>query len=139
MDPWIAAVVTIIGAATPLLYAALGELVAERSGVLNLGDEGMMLVGAVTGFAVTATTVTAWLGIPAAALAGTLMALLFAVLTLTLLANQVATGLALTIFGFSLVGASVEVLADPVRRGRMAGEIRDRRSRKAVAAASGRA
>ena len=102
MDPWIAAVVTIIGAATPLLYAALGELVAERSGVLNLGVEGMMLVGAVTGFAVTATTGTAWLGIPAAALAGTLMALLFAVLTLTLLANQVATGLALTIFGIGL-------------------------------------
>jgi ABC-type uncharacterized transport system permease subunit len=94
--------VTIISAATPLLYAALGELVVEKSGVLNLGIEGMMLAGAVTAFAVTVTTGSATLGIVCAALAGTLMALAFGVLTLSLLANQVATGLALTIFGIGL-------------------------------------
>ena len=94
--------VTIISAATPLLYAALGELVVEKSGVLNLGIEGMMLAGAVTAFAVTVTTGSATLGIVTAALAGTLMALAFGALTLSLLANQVATGLALTIFGIGL-------------------------------------
>ncbi len=102
MDPIVAAAVTVIGAATPLLYAALGELVAERSGVLNLGVEGMMLTGAVGGFAVTALTGSGALGVLTAALAGALLALLFAVLTLSLLANQVATGLALTIFGVGL-------------------------------------
>ena len=102
MDPIAAAAVTVIGAATPLLYAALGELVAERSGVLNLGVEGMMLTGAVGGFAVTALTGSGALGVLTAALAGALLALLFAVLTLSLLANQVATGLALTIFGVGL-------------------------------------
>lgn len=100
--------VTIIGAATPLLFAALGELVSEKAGVLNLGVEGMMIAGAVSAFAVTVTTGSGALGILAAILAGTLMALAFGILTLSLLANQVATGLALTIFGLglsSLVGA----------------------------------
>ena len=94
--------VTVIGAATPLLYAALGELVTERAGVLNLGVEGMMLAGAVAGFATVVGTGSHTLGILAAAAAGAAMALLFAILTLTLLANQVATGLALTIFGIGL-------------------------------------
>jgi simple sugar transport system permease protein len=93
---------TIIGAATPLLFAALGELVTEKSGVLNLGVEGMMLAGAVVGFAVTVTTGSSLLGVLTAALAGAGMAFLFGVLTLTLAANQVATGLALTIFGIGL-------------------------------------
>ena len=91
-------VVAMIGAATPLLLAATGELVVERSGVLNLGVEGMMLAGALAGF-IAAKTVGHALGLPAAALAGAGLALLFAVLTQTLLANQVASGLALTIFG----------------------------------------
>jgi ABC-type uncharacterized transport system permease subunit len=95
----IAIVITVIGAATPILLAALGELVVEKSGVLNLGVEGMMLVGAVTAFAVTYTTGNPWLGILCAAVAGTLASMLFAVLTLSLSSNQVATGLALTIFG----------------------------------------
>lgn len=95
-------VLSIISSATPLLLAATGELVAEKSGVLNLGVEGMMLVGAVIGFAVTLTTGNAIIGILAAALAGTVMALIFSILTLSLLANQVATGLALTIFGIGL-------------------------------------
>ena len=100
--------ITIVSAATPLLLAALGELVVERSGVLNLGVEGMMLAGAVTGFAVTVTTGSATLGILCAMAAGMLMAFAFGVLTLSLMANQVATGLALTIFGVglsSLIGA----------------------------------
>nr|WP_295829194.1 ABC transporter permease [uncultured Azospirillum sp.] len=89
-------------AATPLLLAALGELVVEKSGVLNLGVEGMMLVGAVCGFAVTVETGSATTGFLVAALAGAATASLFAVLTLFLLANQVATGLALTLFGVGL-------------------------------------
>jgi len=93
---------SIVGVSTPILIAALGELVAEKSGVLNLGVEGMMLIGAVTGFAVTYTTGSPWLGVAAAAVAATLAALMFGVLTLSLTSNQVATGLALTIFGISL-------------------------------------
>lgn len=89
-------------AAIPLMYAGLGELVTEKSGVLNLGVEGMMLMGAVTGYAVTAATGNPWLGVAAAVGAGIAMALLFAFLTLTMLANQVATGLSLTIFGIGL-------------------------------------
>jgi general nucleoside transport system permease protein len=101
-DAAVLVLVTIISAATPLLYAALGELVVEKSGVLNLGIEGMMLAGAVTAFALTVTTGSASLGILAGAFAGVLMALAFGMLTLSLLANQVATGLALTIFGIGL-------------------------------------
>ena len=92
-------VLTVITASTPLLLAATGELITEKSGVLNLGVEGMMLVGAIAGFAVTASTGSATVGILAAVLAGAMMSLIFAFLTLTLMANQVATGLALTIFG----------------------------------------
>ncbi len=102
MDATVALLAAVIVASTPLLYAAVGELVAERSGVLNLGVEGMMLAGAVTGFAVTLTTGSHLIGIAAAAIAGAGMALVFAVLTLSLMANQVATGLALTIFGVGL-------------------------------------
>ncbi len=108
---------TIVGAATPILLAALGELVVEKSGVLNLGVEGMMLIGAVTGFAVTVTTGSAPLGVIAAMIASAASAGLFGFLTLTLTANQVATGLALTIFGIGLsalagegyVGQTVDV------------------------------
>ncbi len=106
------------GAATPLVLAATGELVAERSGVLNLGVEGMMLVGAVTGFGVTLSTGQISLGLLAAMLAAMATALIFAFLTLTLQTNQVATGLALTLFGVGLsafigrglVGQTVERL-----------------------------
>jgi ABC-type uncharacterized transport system permease subunit len=98
----IAIIVSTIVAATPLIYAALGELVAERSGVLNLGVEGMMLVGAVTGFAVSYGSDSLFLGYLAAIAASTVLSLLFAFLTLTMQANQVATGLALTLFGIGL-------------------------------------
>jgi ABC-type uncharacterized transport system permease subunit len=91
-----------LAAGTPLVFAALGELVTEKSGVLNLGVEGMMLVGAVVSFIVAATTGQPWLGVLAGMLAGAALSLVFAVLTLTLMANQVATGLALSIFGVGL-------------------------------------
>ncbi len=87
---------------TPLVFAALGELVTEKSGVLNLGVEGMMLVGAVVSFIVAATTRQPWLGALAGAAAGTAMAAIFGTLTLSLMANQVATGLALSLFGVGL-------------------------------------
>lgn len=95
-------IVALVAAATPILFAALGELVVEKSGVLNLGVEGMMLIGAMTTAAVMLTTGNPVLAIAAAALAGAFAALLFGALTLSLSANQVATGLALTILGTGL-------------------------------------
>jgi len=97
-------IITIATAATPLLIAALGELVVERSGVLNLGVEGMMVMGGVTGFGVALTTGSPWLGVFAAIIVGALFSLLFGFLTLTLVTNQVATGLALTLLGLGLSG-----------------------------------
>jgi simple sugar transport system permease protein len=94
----------ILTAATPLLFAALGELVVERSGVLNLGVEGMMVMGAVCGFGAALYTGSAWIGLLASIAAGMIMALLFGFLTLTLVSNQVATGLALTLLGLGLSG-----------------------------------
>ena len=104
MDQLLSIALTIITASTPLLLAALGELVVERSGVLNLGVEGMMVMGAVCGFAAALTTGSPALGILAAIAAGMGLALIFAVLTLTLVANQVASGLALTLLGLGLSG-----------------------------------
>jgi len=92
-----------LAAATPLIFAGLGELVVERTGVMNLGVEGMMLVGAIAGFAAAAETgygVAA--GLPAGALAGAATAMIFAFFALSLAANQAACGLALTIFGIGL-------------------------------------
>jgi simple sugar transport system permease protein len=89
-------------AATPLVLAATGELVAERSGVLNLGVEGMMVVGAIAGFSAIVATGSTVPALLAAAVAGAVMAALFGVLVLTLRANQVASGLALTMFGLGL-------------------------------------
>ena len=108
------ALVTVIGVTTPILLAATGELIVEKSGVLNLGVEGMMLIGAVTGFAVafnygeTFVDWAPWVGVIGAGLAGAASSMLFAALVLTLGSNQVATGLALAIFGIglsSLIGA----------------------------------
>lgn len=89
-------------AGTPLIIVALGELITEKSGVLNLGAEGMMAMGAIAAFAVAHQTGNAWLGVAAGMGAGMVMSLLFAVLTLTFMANQVASGLALAIFGVGL-------------------------------------
>ena len=98
-DLLIPIIITLIGASTPILIAALGELVVEKSGVLNLGVEGMMLIGAVIAFAVTYSTGNPWLAILCAAVAASASSMIFAFLTLTMSASQVATGLALTIFG----------------------------------------
>ncbi|KNX42054.1 Branched-chain amino acid transport system / permease component [Roseovarius tolerans] len=89
-------------AATPILLAALGELVVERAGVLNLGVEGMMITGAICGFAVAVNSGSPAIGFVAAAGGGAVLALLFALLTQVALANQVASGLALTLFGLGL-------------------------------------
>jgi len=92
-----------IAAATPLIFAGLGELVAERTGVINLGVEGMMLTGAIAGFALAAETgYGAAAGLPAGAIAGAATAMIFAFFALSLAANQAACGLALTIFGIGL-------------------------------------
>jgi general nucleoside transport system permease protein len=104
MDMMQSILLTIATAATPLLLAAIGELVVERSGVLNLGVEGMMVMGAVVGFAVSLSTGSPWLGVFAAIIAGALFSLPFAFLTLSLVTNQVATGLALTLAGLGLSG-----------------------------------
>jgi ABC-type uncharacterized transport system permease subunit len=101
-DFLIPAILTIITAATPLLFAALGEMVVEKSGVLNLGIEGMMLMGAVCGFIAVNQWDNAALAIVVAALAGVAISLLFALLVLVFQASQVPTGLALTIFGVGL-------------------------------------
>lgn len=93
---------SLIVAATPLLLAAIGELVVEKSGVLNLGVEGMMITGAICGFAIAVNTGSPVLGLLAAAVGGAALSLLFAVLTQFALANQVASGLALTLFGLGL-------------------------------------
>jgi simple sugar transport system permease protein len=120
-DIMISFVMTMAAAATPILLAALGELVVEKSGVLNLGVEGMMLIGAVITVAVMLTTGNPLLAITCAAAAAAVSALIFGVLTLTLSANQVATGLALTIlgtgfsalFGKPFTGQSVPVMGSP--------------------------
>ncbi|AFQ45458.1 ABC transporter permease [Desulfosporosinus meridiei] len=91
-------------AGTPILYAALGELITERAGVINLGVEGIMLVGAVSGFMVAVTSGNPWYGLLASMLSGGALALIHAFLTITLRANQVVSGLALTIFGTGLSG-----------------------------------
>ena len=104
MDLATAVLLTIVTASTPLLLAAIGELVAERSGVLNLGVEGMMAMGAACGFAAAFSTGSPLLGVLAAILAGMAMAALFAGLVLGLVANQVACGLALTILGLGASG-----------------------------------
>ena len=102
MDLLLTLPIIIMTAATPLLLAALGEMVTERSGVLNLGVEGMMVMGAVAGFGGAFVTGNPWVGVICSIAAGMVMSLLFGFLTLTLLANQVATGLALTLLGLGL-------------------------------------
>jgi len=119
MDWIVPVILTVITAATPLVFAGIGELVTEKSGVLNLGVEGMMVVGAVSAFVTATVTGSYILAVMAAALSGAFMAFLFGILTLSLMANQVATGLALTLFGVGLsaligqdfVGVPVDAIA----------------------------
>ncbi|MGB3221322.1 MAG: ABC transporter permease [Desulforhopalus sp.] len=102
MDFFIPAILTIITAATPLLFAALGEMVTEKSGVLNLGVEGMMVMGAIMGFVTVHSSDSVTIAILASILAGASMAAIFALFVLKFHASQVPTGLALTIFGIGL-------------------------------------
>lgn len=99
-----AVLLTVITASTPLLLAASGELVVERAGVLNLGLEGMMIVGAACGFAGAYHTGSIAVGALCGILAGAALSAVFAAVTLGLAANQVASGLALTILGVGLSG-----------------------------------
>jgi general nucleoside transport system permease protein len=91
-----------VASGTVLLFAAVGEIFAERSGILNLGVEGMMLIGAVAGFSTTVTTGDPWIGLVVAMLAGGLLSLLHGVVTIQLRADQVVSGLALTFLGTGL-------------------------------------
>ena len=99
-----AIILSVIAASTPLLLAAAGELVVERSGVLNLGVEGMMIMGAACGFAGAYLTGSTFVGALFGIVAGAALSVVFALLTLGLAVNQVATGLALTILGIGLSG-----------------------------------
>ena len=101
IDP-ILLIAALMSAATPILLASTGELVVERAGVLNLGVEGMMIIGAICGFAIAVQTGSPLTGFIAAAAGGAMLSLLFAFLTQITLANQVASGLALTLFGLGL-------------------------------------
>jgi len=99
---WIATLGVAVAAGTTIVFAAAGEIVAERAGILNLGLEGIMLVGAVSGFMATNASGNLAVGVLVALIAGAAMGLLHAVLTVSLRANQVVSGLALTIFGTGL-------------------------------------
>ncbi|MCV2874292.1 ABC transporter permease [Defluviimonas sp. WL0050] len=95
-------IASLMVAAVPIMLAALGELIVEKSGVLNLGVEGMMIIGAIAGFIVAVNTGSPVVGFIGGAMAGAALSLIFACLTQFLLTNQVATGLALTLFGLGL-------------------------------------
>ena len=115
IDP-VTLIAALIAASTPILLAATGELVVEKAGVLNLGVEGMMIVGAICGFAIAVNTDSPTLGFLAAAAGGAVLSLIFAFITQYLLANQVATGLALTLFGLglsALIGESYSGITPP--------------------------
>jgi ABC-type uncharacterized transport system permease subunit len=101
-----------IATGTVLLFAAVGEIFAERAGVLNLGVEGMMLMGAVAGFSTAVSTGNAWLGLALAMLAGGLISMIHAIVTIHLRADQVVSGLALTFLGTGLARVLGEGLSN---------------------------
>jgi ABC-type uncharacterized transport system permease subunit len=110
-------IASLMVASVPIMLAALGELVVEKSGVLNLGVEGMMIMGAICGFITAVKTGNPYLGFLGGAAGGAVMSLIFGLLTQKLLANQVATGLALTLFGLglsSLIGQGYNGIKPPV-------------------------
>ena len=112
-------VASLMVAATPILLAALGELIVEKAGVLNLGVEGMMITGAICGFVIAVETGSPVIGFAAAAIGAALLSLIFGFLTQVLLSNQVATGLALTLFGLglsALIGQSYVGIKAPSTR-----------------------
>lgn len=95
-------IVAAIGLGTPIVFATVGEILAERSGILNLGVQGMMLFGAVAGFWATFTTGSLWLGVIVAMIAGAALSSIHAFNSITLRVSQIVSGLALTIFGTGL-------------------------------------
>ena len=95
-------ITSIMASSVPLILASCGELITERSGVLNLGVEGMMIIGAIAGFALMTVTGSLVIAVFGAMFAGVLISTIFAFLTQTLITNHVATGLALTIFGIGI-------------------------------------
>lgn len=107
-----------IGYGIPILYGTLGGILAEKAGNINLGIEGMMLMGAAAGFLVSLSTENVFLGLLAAVIAGGFGAFIYAFLTVTLMANQIVTGLALTIFGAGistfLLNLNKEVVRIPI-------------------------
>lgn len=110
-------IASLMVAATPILLAAIGEMVVEKTGVLNLGVEGMMITGAVIGFVIGVNSGSPALGFVGAAIAGAVVSMVFGVLTQFLLSNQVATGLGLTLFGLglsALIGKPYEGMKTPV-------------------------
>ena len=121
-------IASLMVASVPILLAAIGELVVEKAGVLNLGVEGMMIMGAVVGFATAVETGSPFLGFMGGAAGGAALSLIFAFLTQTLLANQVATGLALTLFGLglsSLIGQGYVGIKPPLTAPVPFGPLRD--------------
>ena len=115
---WVLTLAAAVSAGTPLVFAAVGEILAERSGVLNLGVEGMMLLGAVTAFLAAAASGSAFVGLVAGSLAGAGLAFVHAFLAVTMRANQIVSGLALVIFGTGLatfLGKPIE--GDPLKPG----------------------
>ena len=121
-------IASLMVASVPILLAAIGELVVEKAGVLNLGVEGMMIMGAVMGFATAVETGSPLLGFLGGAAGGAALSLIFAFLTQTLLANQVATGLALTLFGLglsSLIGQGYVGIKPPLTGAVPFGPLRD--------------
>ncbi len=110
-------IVALMLASTPLVLAALGELIVEKAGVLNLGVEGMMIMGAVGGFAIAVETGNPFLGMLFGGISGMFLSVIFSILTQRLHTNQVATGLALTMFGLgvaALIGQNYEGVKPPV-------------------------
>ena len=121
-------IASLMVASVPILLAAIGELVVEKAGVLNLGVEGMMIMGAVVGFATAVGTGSPFLGFIGGAAGGAALSLIFAFLTQTMLANQVATGLALTLFGLglsSLIGQGYVGIKPPLTAPVPFGPLRD--------------
>ena len=116
-NAWVLAIAASIGVATPIVLAALGAILHERSGILNLGVEGMMLVGAMAAFLAGDAWGNVWLAVTCGVLAGCALGLVHGLLTISLRANQIVTGLALVIFGTGLakfLGEPVNGLKRPV-------------------------
>ncbi|WP_174213643.1 ABC transporter permease [Paragemmobacter aquarius] len=109
-------IASLMVASVPIILAAIGELVVEKAGVLNLGVEGMMIIGAICGFVTAVGTGNPYLGFIGGAVGGAALSLVFGILTQVLLSNQVATGLALTLFGLglsSLIGQGYNGIKPP--------------------------